>query len=105
MSRLHHVCISTKEYEWYVEFFKEVFQMTVDRTAKEKPDRTCWFREGIQINERKECEINGSDIHHISIEVENIEKTVDAALNRGCASLPQGAHWFALPNGVKLELK
>ena len=40
MLTLHHVAISTKEFEKYVELFEKM-GMSVRRTAGEKPKRPC----------------------------------------------------------------
>lgn len=105
MSRLHHVCITTQEYEWYVRFFMEVFDMTIERAVNNAPERHLWFDQGIQINERSENEEAGNAVDHISIAVDDIHTTVSKALKKGCMPLPQGPQWFSLPNGIKMELK
>ena len=106
-SQLHHLCIAVKEFDWYLKFFEEVFGMTIERTAKEAPHRQLWFDQGIQLKEVTEEELleNGNIIDHISLGVDDIPATVAEALAHGCPALPNGEHWFALPNGVKIELK
>lgn len=57
------------------EIFEDVFGVHMWREIGEKPERKCWFREGIQL-----CEVsaintdaeNGYD--HISIAVDSVEK-------------------------------
>ena len=104
---LNHVAIAVDRFEWYRSFFEECFGMEVDRTAKEAPNRVLWFKEGIQLCENLAASsaeaVQLTD--HISIGVPDVPAAVAQALSLGCTSLPNGAHWFALPNGVKLELK
>ncbi len=101
---LHHACIAVKEFDKYVELFEELFNMTVNRTQGEAPKRKLWFNENVQINELEKDEVNGTSIDHIAIGVDDVKATVCDALEHGCTPLPNGAHWIALPNGIKLEL-
>lgn len=102
---LHHVCIAVKEFDWYQAFFEKVFEMTIQKTAREAPCRQLWFCEGIQLNEDLNAEEKTGLVDHISLRVEDIPQAVKEAVEMGCTPLPNGAHWFALPNGVKIELK
>lgn len=104
-SQLHHVCICITEFDWYKDFFMEVFDMEIERTAKEKPARQLWFKQGIQLKEVTEPEILGTSTDHISLGVDDIPSVVAHAIRLGCKELPNGAHWFALPDGLKIELK
>ena len=108
-SAIHHVCIAVRDFDWYVDFFTNVFEMTVEKTRGEKPSRILWFAQGIQINETSE------DLHmkqpavcdHISIGVDmDPEEAAGIAIAHGCRAVEgKGAHWFALPNDVLIELK
>ncbi len=104
-SQIHHAALNVSAFDWYTAFFQTVFGMTVQKTSGERPARKVWFHEGIQLNERTDAIGCGTICDHISLAVENIPEAVDAAINAGCDPLPEGAHWFALPNGVRLELK
>ena len=103
--RLHHVCIGVADYDWYLHFFAEVMGMTVERKKGEAPKRQLWFNEGIQLKELEATETQGSAVDHISIGAEDIPAMVEAAIAHGCSPLPNGEHWFALPDGTKIELK
>ncbi len=102
---LGHTAISVKEFDWYVDFFKNCFDMEVTRTKGEAPSRMLWFAEGIQVNEAAEAEEVGNAIDHICLKVANVPAAVEDAVALGCSRLPDGAHWFALPNGIRMELK
>ena len=109
VSRIHHAAIAVVDFDWYVKFFTDVFHMTVVRTAGEKPVRQLWFDEGIQI---VECPVDRpADVpqacDHISIgvDVDPVE-AARLAIRHGCMAVEgKGEHWFALPNGVRIELK
>ena len=104
-SRIHHAALNVAKFDWYVDFFQSVFGMTVEKTTGEKPMRKVWFLEGIQLNERENPSVCGDSIDHVSLAVEDVPGVVETAVNAGCSVLPDGAHWFKLPNGTRIELK
>ena len=77
MAKIDHAAIRTASYEDAQKFFEDVFEMHMWREIGEKPERKCWYEEGIQLCEREEIDTEG----------ENDD------------------HWFSLPNGTKIELK
>ena len=107
---IHHAALNVKEYEWYRHFFENVFHMTAERIAGDAPHRQLWFAEGIQLNETPE-EVSalpaGNACDHISLGVDIPEAEAAArAIEAGCRPVPgKPAHWFALPDGVLIELK
>ena len=107
--RIHHVAIKTNDLDWYVDFFQRVLGMTIDKTRGESPCRQIWLYEGIQLIETEELEAlqNASLYDHFSLGVdEDPEAVAKIAIDHGCSSVEgKGAHWFALPNGVQVELK
>lgn len=109
-TKIHHASLLTENYQWYVDFFREVFNMTISRTRGESPHRQLWFSEGIQINELPQ----GSEVFpancacdHISLGVDiDPVAAADLAIRHGCRKAEgKGDHWFVLPNGVMMELK
>lgn len=104
-SQLHHVALNVQNIKWYTTFFQEIFGMEIHKTTGTSPNQKVWFIEGIQLIECWEGLVIGSVYNHISLAVPDITKTVDAALKAGCTPLPNGDHWFALPNGTMVELK
>lgn len=103
-SQLHHAAMNVCDLDWYAGFFQEVFGMEVRKTTGTAPNRKIWFFEGIQLNECLDETAAGRAYDHIAIGVPDIIETAALALERGCTPLPDGSHWFALPNGVKIEL-
>lgn len=104
-SRIHHTALNVTAFDWYVDFFQKVFGMTVERAVGKAPERKIWFCEGIQLIESKSASDCGSVYDHLSLAVDDIPGAVGMAVNFGCSTLPKGAHWFKLPNGVEVELK
>ena len=104
-ARIHHVALNVRDLDWYAAFFRDVFGMTVQRTDGERPKRRIWFCEGVQLNECEAEPVRGNACDHFSLGVDDVPAAVEAAVKAGCAPLPEGAHWVALPNGVRLELK
>lgn len=109
-ARIHHAALLTADFEWYVNFFQEVFHMTVVRTAGEAPNRQLWFAEGIQINElARDAEVfpENCACDHISLGVDlDPVAAAKLAIQYGCRKAEgKGDHWFVLPNGVMMEMK
>ena len=108
-TRIHHAAIRVKDLEWYADFFQKVFGMTVEKTRGEKPCRQIWLYEGIQLIETQETnDLPPAELcDHISLGVDgDPEDAAKAAVSFGCRSIEgKGAHWFALPNGIQMELK
>lgn len=103
-SQLHHVALNVSGLDWYTQFFQEVFGMEIRKSTGTAPNRKLWFTEGIQLNEVPGAPSGGGACDHISIAVPDVPAAKEAALQAGCTPLPNGAHWFSLPNGVMVEL-
>lgn len=52
MAKIDHAAIRTASYEDAQKFFEDVFEMHMWREIGEKPERKCWYEEGIQLRER-----------------------------------------------------
>lgn len=105
-ARIHHAALNVVDFDWYRGFFETVFCMQANRFQGEAPHRQLWFPEGIQLNEVTEEGTLGDVCDHISLGVDDVPTEAAAeAIAHGCAPLPGKAHWFLLPNGVRVELK
>lgn len=104
--QLHHVSIMVDDLDWYVNFFGNVYGMTVIRTKGEAPKRNVWFAEGVQLRETTELPKDIGLYDHLSFAAEDIPTVVATALAQGCTAVEgKGAHWFRLPNGALVEMK
>lgn len=104
MAKIDHAAIRTKSYEDAQKFFEDVFEMHMWREIGKKPERKCWFREGIQLCEATEINTaaeNGYD--HISIAVDSVPEIMEKIKAYPVTIIND--HWFSLPDGTKIELK
>jgi len=101
---LDHVALKVSDLEWHVEFFKQVFGMTVKKMAGEKPERKVWFNEGIQLNEIASEDYEKGQMDHLGIITNEYDKTAEKIRKWNAAGLPQGDNWFRIPSGICIEL-
>ena len=102
MSKLHHVAIKTTEFEKEKNIFEHL-GMTVERENGQIPRRQLWFREGIQLKEVEKIQL-GTNVDHVAIKTNDIEKTIKIALSNECKRDRCGNNWFVLPSGTRIEL-
>lgn len=62
MAKIDHAAIRTSSYEDAQKFFEDVFDMHMWREIGEKPERKCWFREGIQLCELPSTQMQRTDM-------------------------------------------
>ena len=104
MAKIDHAAIRTASYEDAQKFFEDVFEMHMWREIGEKPERKCWYEEGIQLCEMEEINTEGENGYdHISIAVDSVEETMEKIKVYPVKVIND--HWFSLPNGTKIELK
>ncbi len=107
-TRIHHAAVRTNDLEGYTEFFQRVFEMKIAKTAGEKPNRQLWFFEGVQLIETPDTDglaaVGLCD--HIALGVDKDPAAVaKLAIENGCSPVEdKDARWFALPNGVRVEM-
>ena len=103
-AQLHHIALTSANFDQTVRFYEEVFQMEVDRIAGQAPERKLWFLQGIQINEVScECPGNGQ-WDHVGLKVTGKQQTLDRAFAAGCTLVPGKKDWIVTPDGVVIEL-
>ncbi len=104
MAKIDHAAIRTESYEEAQKFFEDIFDMHMWREIGEKPGRKCWYKEGIQLCETETIEKkNENGYDHISIAVNRVEEVMERVKTYPVEIIND--HWFALPNGTKIELK
>ena len=104
MAKIDHAAIRTESYEEAQKFFEDIFEMHMWREIGEKPGRKCWYKEGIQLCETEAIEKNNENGYdHISIAVDQVEEVMERVKAYPVEIIND--HWFALPNGTKIELK
>ena len=101
---IHHVALKTTDLEASVKFFEEVFGMTVQKVRGEAPARKLWLDQGIQLNEVASYGDGANAFDHFAVNVDNVAEVVAKAEAHGCSRLPGKDHWFAMPDGLLIEL-
>lgn len=101
---IHHVALKTTDLEASVKFFQEVFGMTVEKILGEAPNRKLWFDQGVQLNEVASYGDGANAFDHFAINVDDIPAVMDKVEAYGCTRLPGKDHWFAMPDGLLIEL-
>lgn len=98
---IDHVGYEVADLDWYITFFREVFEMDVER-ERINPDnsREIWLTGGIQLRQIRGFAANG---HHLALIVDDLEGAREKALARGCSEMPKH-HWVQLPDGLQIEM-
>ena len=99
---LHHIALSVDRLDWYLDFFTKVFEMTVQKTAGDAPERKIWFHEGVQLNEAAKKPAAGTLYDHLAISTKEKETVIARAEEFGCRRIKE--NWISLPDGVTIEL-
>lgn len=103
-TQIHHSALNVKDFNWYVSFFEDVFEMSIRQTRGAVPNRKLWFHQGIQLNECPNNTTAGTLYDHIGISTDNPEEVLSRALKKGCVQIPDKPRWFRLPDGIVIEL-
>ena len=103
---VEHVAIRVKDLQWHVNFFRQVFGMTMWKQSQPEDKLTqIWLSGGVQLIYASD--FNGSadaQLGHLGIMVDDLEKALEKAHALGAKALPQGHNWVALPEGVCIEM-
>lgn len=104
---IDHISIDVVELETAVQFFRDVFGMSVTRAKgpDQRPD-SVWLDGGIQLVRVEEANHENGRFHHLAFQVKDTEPVIQRARQYGAVPVPgRGEHWFMLPNGLCFELK
>ena len=104
-SYVEHVAIKVKDIDWHIRFFRDVLGMEArEIAAPEGKPKKVWTIGGMQFNE--DPDFNGPEgrMDHLRIMVDNLDKVLADASRWGVRELQMGRNWFALPDGLELEL-
>ena len=101
-----HVAFDVDRYDWYKDFFGNVYGMETDREQGEAPRRQIWFKGGIQLNETEEKRSPVEIFDHVCLYAEDVYGFVEKAVAAGCERHPDETkkHWFLMPNGMQVEV-
>ena len=104
-STLEHIAIRVKDIHWHIRFFREALGMTL-RSVDGPEDRPkqVWTIGGLQLVSDPDFEGPEGRIAHLGIMTEDLEGALEEVYKWGVTQMPQGRHWFALPDGLTIEL-
>jgi len=104
-SYLEHAAIRVKDIQWHIRFFKEALGMplrSVDGPADDP--KQVWTIGGLQLVSDPAFEGPEGRIAHLGIMTEDVEALLEEVYKWGVTQMPQGRHWFALPDGLVIEI-
>ena len=100
---IEHSAYRTDRLDWYLDFFKAVFDMVPYRSRVEADGlRNVWLDGGVQLCEAAAPAENGK-ADHLCLLVEDLEAVREKMLARGCEAMPKH-HWIRLPDGLIIEM-
>lgn len=104
-SYVEHTAIRVKDIQWHICFFHEVLGMPVKeiKGPADNPQQA-WTTGGIQLISEPSYEGGEGRIGHLGIMTDDLEAALQEAYSRGVVQQPQGRNWFALPDGLVIEL-
>lgn len=102
---VHHTAIRVDDVAWYVEFFSDVFRMTVAAADDANNPSQVWLSGGVQlVAEANQDTVAGPGVlHHLGFAVDDIEALTMRISRWNLTEIK--TNWFALPNGLAIELK
>jgi len=104
-SFLQHTAIYVKDIQWYVRFFTEALGMPVRNIQGDESDpKQVWTIGGMQFVAAKDFQGPEGRMAHLGIVTEDLEAALEQVYQWGAIEQPQGHNWFALPDGLVIEL-
>jgi catechol 2,3-dioxygenase-like lactoylglutathione lyase family enzyme len=104
-SYLEHTAVRVKDILWHIRFFREALGMPVRSTQDSEDDPIqVWTVGGVQLVSDKAFEGPEGRMAHLGIMTEDLEAALEEVYKWGVTELPQGHNWFALPDGLQIEL-
>jgi catechol 2,3-dioxygenase-like lactoylglutathione lyase family enzyme len=104
-SYLEHIAIRVKDIQWHIRFFREALGMTL-RSVDGPADhpKQVWTIGGLQLVSDPDFKGPEGRIAHLGIMTEDVEAALEDVYKWDVTQMPQGRHWFALPDGLVIEL-
>jgi catechol 2,3-dioxygenase-like lactoylglutathione lyase family enzyme len=103
---VEHVAIRVKDIDWHLRFFRDVLGMTIarERGGADGTPRQVWTTGGMQLISDPDFQGPEGRLGHLGVMAEDVEAVLRAAQAWGVRELPQGRTWFALPDGLNVEI-
>jgi predicted enzyme related to lactoylglutathione lyase len=104
-SYLEHTAVRVKDIQWHIRFFGEVLGMSIRSVhGPEDQPTQVWTIGGIQLVSDPGFEGPEGRITHLGIMTEDLEASLEEVYKWNVTQMPQGRNWFALPDGLSIEL-
>ncbi len=105
-SYLEHTAVRVKDIQWHIRFFREALGMPIRNVQGSEDDPAqVWTVGGVQLVSDKNFEGPEGRMVHLGIMTEDLEAALKEVYSfEGVTELPQGHNWFALPDGLQVEL-
>jgi len=104
-SYLEHTAIRVKDIQWHIRFCGEVLGMSIRSVdGPEGHPKQVWTIGGLQLVSDPGFDGPEGRIAHLGIMTEDLEATLEEVYKWNVTQLPQGRNWFALPDGLSIEL-
>jgi len=102
---LEHIAIRVKDIQWHIRFFEKALGMSVRSVeGPEDHPKQVWLLGGIQLVSDPGFEGPEGRSAHLGIMTEDLEASIEAVNQWAVTQMPQGRNWFALPDGLAIEL-
>ena len=104
-SYLEHTAIRVKDIQWHICFFGEALGMSVQSVdGPVDHPKQVWTIGGLQLVSDPNFEGPEGRIAHLGIMTEDLEAALEEVYKWNVTQMSQGRHWFALPDGLTIEL-
>jgi catechol 2,3-dioxygenase-like lactoylglutathione lyase family enzyme len=104
-SYLEHTAIHVRDIHWHIRFFQEALGMPVRGIQGDLNDPIqVWLVGGVQLVADKSFQGPEGRMAHLGIMTEDLEAALEEVYKWGVTELPKGRNWFALPDGLCIEL-
>lgn len=104
-SYVEHAAIRVKDLAWHVRFFREALGMDVREVAGDpRAPKQVWTVGGVQLIGDADFAGPEGRLGHLGIMTEDLEAAIAEVERWNVKELPQGRGWYALPDGLCIEL-
>jgi catechol 2,3-dioxygenase-like lactoylglutathione lyase family enzyme len=104
-SYVEHTAVRVKDIQWHIRFFGEVLGMSIQSVdGPAGHPQQVWTLGCMQLVSDPNFAGPEGRLVHIGIMTEDLEAALDKVYTWGVTQMPQGRHWFALPDGLTIEL-
>jgi catechol 2,3-dioxygenase-like lactoylglutathione lyase family enzyme len=102
---LEHTAIRVKDIQWHIRFFGEALGMSIRSIdGPEDHPKQVWLLDGVQLVSDPGFEGPEGRSAHLGIMTEDLEASIEEVNQWNVTRMPQGRNWFALPDGLVIEL-